>query len=56
MAGLERSYEARLDAARGAVAAFLNADPEGTIVVPNATTGVVDRAASRSDSAPATSS
>ena len=35
-----REYEARLDAAREAVAAFIHADPEGIAVVPNATTGV----------------
>lgn len=34
------TYEARLDAARDAVAAFLGADPEGLVFVPNATTGV----------------
>jgi isopenicillin-N epimerase len=37
---LTREFESRLDAAREAVAAFLNADPEGMVVVPNATTGV----------------
>jgi isopenicillin-N epimerase len=37
---LSRGYEDRLDAARAEVAGFLNADPEGTVVVPNATTGV----------------
>ena len=37
---LTRELEGRLDAARDAVAAFLNADPEGLVVVPNATTGV----------------
>lgn len=37
---LTREHEGRLDAAREAVAAFLNADPEGLVVVPNATTGV----------------
>ena len=37
---LSREYEERLDAARAEVAGFLNADPEGTVVVPNATTGV----------------
>jgi isopenicillin-N epimerase len=37
---LTREYEGRLDAARAQVAAFLNADPEGLVVVPNATTGV----------------
>ena len=37
---MSREYEARLDAAREDVAAFLNADPEGLVVVPNATTGV----------------
>jgi isopenicillin-N epimerase len=35
-----RDYEARFDAARSEIAAFLNADPEGTVIVPNATTGV----------------
>ncbi len=37
---LGREFEDRLDAARAEVAAFLNADPEGLVVVPNATTGV----------------
>lgn len=37
---LEREFEPRLDAARVAVCSFLGADPEGTVVVPNATTGV----------------
>ncbi len=37
---LTRELEWRLDAARTAVAAFLNADPEGLVAVPNATTGV----------------
>jgi isopenicillin-N epimerase len=37
---LSREFEPRLDAARRAVAQFLNADPEGLVVVPNATTGV----------------
>jgi isopenicillin-N epimerase len=37
---LTRELEGRLDAARELVAAFLNADPEGLVVVPNATTGV----------------
>ena len=37
---LTRELEGRLDEARRAVAAFLNADPEGLVVVPNATTGV----------------
>ena len=37
---LSRGYQDRLDAARVEVAAFVNADPEGTVVVPNATTGV----------------
>jgi isopenicillin-N epimerase len=37
---LSRGYQERLDTARAEVAAFLNADPEGTVVVPNATTGV----------------
>jgi isopenicillin-N epimerase len=40
IAFMSREYEERLDAARREVAAFLNADPEGTVVVPNATTGV----------------
>ena len=40
MVALERAFEPRLDAARAEVAAFLNADPEGTVVVPNATAGV----------------
>ena len=37
---LTREFEGRLDAAREQVAAFLNADPAGLVVVPNATTGV----------------
>jgi isopenicillin-N epimerase len=37
---LSREFEARLDAARESVAAFLGADPAGLVVVPNATTGV----------------
>ncbi|HYK94959.1 MAG TPA: aminotransferase class V-fold PLP-dependent enzyme [Candidatus Dormibacteraeota bacterium] len=37
---LTREFESRLDAAREQVATFLNADPEGLVVVPNATTGV----------------
>lgn len=37
---LSREFEARLDAARESVAAFLGADPAGIVVVPNATTGV----------------
>ena len=37
---LEHEFLPRLDAARAEVAAFLNADPEGTVVVPNATVGV----------------
>ncbi|MEO7663971.1 MAG: aminotransferase class V-fold PLP-dependent enzyme [Candidatus Limnocylindrales bacterium] len=37
---LWRTFEARLDAAREAVAVFLGADPEGLVFVPNATTGV----------------
>jgi isopenicillin-N epimerase len=37
---LSREFEGRLDEAREAVAAFLHADPEGLVVVPNATTGV----------------
>ena len=37
---LTRDYEERLDAARLAVATFVNADPEGFVAVSNATTGV----------------
>jgi isopenicillin-N epimerase len=37
---LWREFEERIDGARLEVAAFLNADPEGVVVVPNATTGV----------------
>ena len=37
---LTRELEGRLDEARSAVAAFLNADPWGLVPVPNATTGV----------------
>ena len=37
---LTRELEGRLDEARTAVAAFLNADPGGLVPVPNATTGV----------------
>jgi isopenicillin-N epimerase len=37
---LTRELEGRLDQARREVAQFLNADPEGLVVVPNATTGV----------------
>jgi isopenicillin-N epimerase len=40
MVALERSFLPRLDAARAEVAAFIGADPEGTVVVANATTGV----------------
>jgi len=36
----DRELEERLDSARREVAAFLNADPEGMVVVPNATAGV----------------
>jgi isopenicillin-N epimerase len=35
-----RDLEDRFDAARNEIAAFLNADPAGTVAVPNATTGV----------------
>lgn len=37
---LDRDFERYLDAARRDVAAFLGADPEGLVVIPNATTGV----------------
>ena len=37
---LGREFEQHLDEARRRVAAFLNADPEGIVFVPNATTGV----------------
>jgi isopenicillin-N epimerase len=37
---LDRDFERHLDAARRDVAAFLGADPEGLVVIPNATTGV----------------
>lgn len=37
---LSRELEERWDAARRGVADFLNADPEGLVAVPNATTGV----------------
>lgn len=40
IAFLTREYEERLDAARRHVAAFLHADPEATVFVANATTGV----------------
>ncbi len=40
VAFLDATFEDRLDAARQAVAAFLNADPENLVFVPNATTGV----------------
>ena len=40
IAFLYTTIEARLDAARGSVAAFLNADAEGLVFLPNATTGV----------------
>ncbi len=36
----DRELEGRMDSARREVAAFLNADPEGMVVVPNATSGV----------------
>jgi isopenicillin-N epimerase len=38
--GDERRYEVRVDAARHAIARFLNADAAGIVAVPNATTGV----------------
>jgi isopenicillin-N epimerase len=40
MVALERAFEPRLDVARSVVAAFLGADAEGLVVVPNATAGV----------------
>ena len=40
VAFLDSTLEARLDGARGAVAAFLKADPEGLVFLPNATTGI----------------
>jgi isopenicillin-N epimerase len=40
VAFLDTTFEDRLDAARWAVAEFLNADPEDLVFVPNATTGV----------------
>ena len=40
VAFLDTTMEARLDGARGSVAAFLNADPEGLVFLPNATTGI----------------
>ena len=43
----DRELEERMDAARREVAAFLNADPEGMVVVPNATTGVATALASQ---------
>src|SRR4029078_8656861 len=42
----DRELEERLDTARREVAAFLNEDPEGMVVVPNATSGVATAAAS----------
>jgi isopenicillin-N epimerase len=42
----DRELEERLDSARREVATFLNADPEGMVVVPNATTGVATALAS----------
>jgi isopenicillin-N epimerase len=42
----DRELEDLLDAARREVAAFLNADPEGMVVVPNATAGVATALAS----------
>ena len=42
----DRELEERMDAARREVATFLNADPEGMVVVPNATTGVATALAS----------
>lgn len=40
IAFLDTTIEARLDAARARVAAFLGADPDGLVFLPNATTGV----------------
>src|SRR5690349_15754391 len=42
----DRELAERLDGARRDVAAFLNADPEGLVVVPNATSGVATAVAS----------
>ena len=42
----DRELQARMDAARREIAAFLNADAEGMVVVPNATTGVATALAS----------
>jgi len=42
----DRELEERLDTARREVAAFLNADPQGMVVVPNATSGVATALAS----------
>ena len=46
IAFFDRALEEHLDAARREVAAFLHADPEGMVVVPNATTGVATALAS----------
>jgi isopenicillin-N epimerase len=46
IAFLTREYEERIDVARREVCEFLNADPEGTVAVPNATTGVATLLAS----------
>jgi len=42
----DRELQPRMDAARREIAAFLNADAEGMVVVPNATTGVATALAS----------
>lgn len=49
---LMREAEPLLDASRVALAAFVGADPEGLVFVPNATTGVATALASIDDLAP----
>ena len=46
---LTRELEGGLDEARATVATFLNADPDGLVPVPNATTGVATVLALRSE-------